>query len=255
MYTKYELLRENIASLKSVIIAFSGGVDSTFLLKVAHDILGSNAIGMTVSTPYIAAWEIADAQRIAQEIGAKHEIISLPMLESIQDNPLNRCYLCKHALFSHLLALSKQKDIFQIAEGSNVDDTYENRPGRVALKELSIKTPLLDVGLTKFEIRELSKALGLSTWDKPSYACLLTRFPHDKPLSFQAMEKVAMAEAWMIDKGYRCIRVRFDEGLIRLEMPRKDKLRLLQDSEYDAIVAYLKRLGFLHVTLDLEKER
>lgn len=255
MYAKYEKLKENITSLESLIIAFSGGVDSTFLLKVAHDVLGRKALGVTMATPYIAAWEIADAQRIAQEIGVKHEIIALPLLESIQDNPQNRCYLCKHALFTHFLALAKRKGMCYVAEGSNVDDTLEHRPGRVALQELTIKTPLLEVGLSKVEIRELSKKLGLSTWDKPSYACLLTRFPHDTPLSFQAMEKVAMAEAWMIQKGYGCIRVRFYEGLVRLEMSRKDKLRLLQDSAYDAIVAYLKQLGFLHVTLDLEMER
>lgn len=255
MYTKYEKLKENIASRGSVIIAFSGGVDSSFLLKVAHDVLGSNALGVTMATPYIGAWEIADAKRIAQEIGAKHEIIALPMLESIQDNPPNRCYLCKHALFTHLLAVAKQKGFCAVAEGSNMDDLLEHRPGRVALEELAIKTPLLEVGMSKAEIRELSQKLGLSTWDKPSYACLLTRFPHDKPLSFQAMEKVSMAEAWMIQNGYGCIRVRFFEGLVRLEMSRKDKLRLLQDSAYDAIVAYLKQLGFLHVTLDLEMER
>lgn len=255
MYAKYEKLKENIASLESLIIAFSGGVDSSFLLKVAHDVLGSKALGVTMSTPYIAAWEIADAQRIAQEIGVKHEIIALPILESIQDNPQNRCYLCKHALFTHFLALAKRKGMCYVAEGSNVDDSLEHRPGRVALQELAIKTPLLEVGLSKVEIRELSKKLSLSTWDKPSYACLLTRFPHDKPLSFDAMEKVAMAEAWMIKNGYGCIRVRFFEGLVRLEMSRKDKLRLLQDSAYDAIVGYLKQLGFLHVTLDLEMER
>lgn len=255
MYTKYEKLKENIASLGSVIIAFSGGVDSSFLLKVAHDVLGSKAVGIMIATPYIGAWEIADAQKIAKEIGVQHEIMALPMLESIQNNPQNRCYLCKHALFTNLLAVAKQKGMCYVAEGSNVDDSLEHRPGRVALEELAIKTPLLEVGMSKAEIRELSKKLGLSTWDKPSYACLLTRFPHDKPLSFDAMEKVAMAEAWMIKNGYGCIRVRFFEGLVRLEMSRKDKLRLLQDSAYDAIVGYLKQLGFLHVTLDLEMER
>lgn len=255
MYTKYEQLKHNIASLKSLVIAFSGGVDSSFLLKVAHDVLGKKAMGMTVATPYIAAWEIEDAQRIAQEIGASHEVMTLPLLESIKTNPLNRCYLCKHALFSHLIAFAHQREIKYIAEGSNVDDTFEDRPGRVALSELSIQTPLLDVGLTKFEIRELSQSLGLSTWDKPSYACLLTRFSHDKPLSFEAMEMVGAAEAWMIEKGYGRIRVRFYEGLARLEMSRADKVRLLQDSEYYTIVAHLKRLGFLHVTLDLEQER
>lgn len=255
MYTKYNQLRENIASLKSMVVAFSGGVDSTFLLKVASDVLGVEAIGVTVATPYVASWEIADAKRIAIEIGASHEVLALPMLESMYSNPQNRCYLCKYTLFKHLLAFAIQKEMAYVAEGSNVDDSFEHRPGRVALEALSIKTPMLEVGLTKAEIRELSRELGLSTWDKPSYACLLTRFPYDKPLSFQAMEKVAMAEAWMIAKGYACMRVRFDEGMIRLEMSRKDKLRLLQDSEYDTIVAYLKELGFLHVTLDMVQER
>lgn len=129
--------------------------------------MGVEAIGVTVATPYVASWEIADAKRIAIEIGASHEVLALPMLESMYSNPQNRCYLCKYTLFKHLLAFAIQKEMAYVAEGSNVDDSFEHRPGRVALEALSIKTPMLEVGLTKAEIRELSRELGLSTWDKP----------------------------------------------------------------------------------------
>lgn len=255
MYKKYEHLKEIIASYKSLIVAFSGGVDSTFLLKTAYDVLGDNAIAITASTPYIASWEIDDAICIAREIGAQHEVIQKPWIEAIRQNPKERCYLCKHALFSSLLEVAQHKGFSAVAEGSNVDDTLEFRPGRVALGELGIQTPLLDVGLTKSEIRALSKALGLSTWDKPSYACLLTRFPYDKHIDENALRMVGLAEGYMIEQGYGNIRVRYVDGLARIEMPKEHSTHLLSDKRLPEICAYLKSLGFLYVTLDLEEYR
>lgn len=255
MYKKYEQLKEIIASYESLVVAFSGGVDSTFLLKTAYDVLGDKAIGITASTPYIATWEIDDAICIAREIGAKHEIVQKPWIEAIRNNPKERCYLCKHALFSSLLDVAHQKDFSTVAEGSNVDDTKEHRPGRLALGELGIKTPLLDAGLTKEEIRALSKALGLSTWDKPSYACLLTRFPYDKHIDERTLRMVDHAEAYMIDQGYGNIRVRYVEGLARLEIPMEHSIHLINDKRLGDICSYLKSLGFSYVTLDLEGYR
>jgi len=252
MYKKYERLTEIIASYDSLVVAFSGGVDSSFLLKAAHDVLGEKAIGITASTPYIASWEIADAICIADEIGAHHEVISNPWIKEIRKNPLNRCYLCKHSLFSLLRDVAHQKGFSTVAEGSNVDDTFEYRPGRVALGELGIKTPLLDAGLTKSEIRALSKDMGLSTWDKPSYACLLTRFPYGKTIDKKALSMVGTAEGYMIEQGYGNIRVRYEDGLARLELPKSHAMHLLNDQRLSEICAYLKSLGFLHVTLDLE---
>lgn len=255
MYKKYEHLKEIIASYDSLIVAFSGGVDSTFLLKVAYDILGSKAVGITASTPYIARWEIDDAVCIAGEIGVQHEVVQKAWIEAIRENPKNRCYLCKHALFYSLLDAADQKGFSAVAEGSNVDDTLEFRPGRMALGELGIKTPLLEAGLTKSEIRALSKALGLSTWDKPSYACLLTRFPYGKAIDEKALRMVDRAEAYMIEQGYGNIRVRYEEGLARLEMPYEHSVYLLSDRRLAEICSFLKSLGFLHVTLDLEGYR
>ena len=252
MYKKYERLMEIIASYDSLVVAFSGGVDSSFLLKVAHDVLGNKVIGITASTPYIASWEIADAICIADEIGAQHEVVSNPWVKAIRKNPLNRCYLCKHALFSSLLNVAQKKGFSAVAEGSNADDTFEYRPGRVALGELGIKTPLLDAGLTKSEIRALSKDMELSTWDKPSYACLLTRFAYGKTIDKKALHMVGTAEGYMIEQGYGDIRVRYEDGLARLEMPKLHAAHLLNDQRLSEICTHLKSLGFLHVTLDLE---
>ena len=255
MYKKYERLLEIIGSYESLVVAFSGGVDSSFLLKAAYDVLGEKSIAITASTPYIADWEIKDAICIADEIGVHHEVVVKPWIEAIRENPKNRCYICKHALFSSLLEVAHQRGFSAVAEGSNVDDTKEFRPGRVALGELGIKTPLLDAGLTKEEIRALSKDLGLSTWDKPSYACLLTRFPYGKAIEEKALDMVGIAEGYMIEQGYGNIRVRYEDGLARLEMPQSHGIHLLNDQRLSDICAYFKSLGFLHVTLDLEGYR
>lgn len=255
MHEKYEHLKQILASYDSLIVAFSGGVDSTFLLKVAYDVLGEKTIGITASTPYIADWEIDDAKRIAQEIGVKHEVVTKPWIKEVKTNPNNRCYICKHALFSSLLDVAQEQGLSAVAEGSNVDDTKEYRPGRVALGELGIKTPLLDAGLTKSEIRALSKDLGLSTWDKPSYACLLTRFPYDKKIDEKALHRVGKAEGYMIEQGYGQIRVRYEDGLARIEMPESEMIRFVNDARFKVLRDHLKSLGFLHVTLDLEGYR
>ncbi len=255
IHQKYEHLKVLLASYESLIIGFSGGVDSTFLLKTAYDILGDKVIGVTASTPYMAAWEMDDAMAIARKIGVKHEIVDQPWIKAIRKNPKERCYLCKHALFSSLLNIAHKKGFSVVAEGSNVDDAKEHRPGRVALGELGIKTPLLDVGLTKEEIRTLSKTLGLCTWDKPSYACLLTRFPYDQYINEKELRMVDRAEAYMIDQGYKNIRVRYVDGLARLEMPKEKSVHLLNNQHLSTICHHLKSLGFSYVTLDLEEYR
>jgi len=255
IYQKYERLQEILASYQKILIAFSGGVDSSFLLKVAYDVLGANALGITASTPYIAQWEIDDAISIAREIGVSHDVVTLPWIEAIHSNPHNRCYLCKHALFSSFQKSAQEKGFSVIAEGSNVDDTKEYRPGRVALGELGIVTPLLEANLTKDEIRALSKELGLRTWHKPSYACLLTRFPYDRVMSQKELQMVGTAEAYLIEIGYADMRVRYENGIARIEMPFTCKIAMMNDPRLDTICEHLKSLGFLHVTLDLEAYR
>jgi len=255
IYKKYERLKERLASYQKMVIAFSGGVDSSFLLKVAHDVLQENAKALFISTPYIAHWEMEDALSIAREIGAPCEVIEKAWLDALRTNPQNRCYVCKHSLFSALLDSASQQGFFIVADGSNVDDLKEYRPGRVALQELHIQSPLVEAELTKSEIRQLSKELGLSTWDKPSYACLLTRFPYEKTISEKALEMVSLAEAYLIDEGYSDMRVRYDNAVARIEMPFTCKTHFIHDVRLDAICAHFKSLGFLHVTLDLEAYR
>ncbi|AFL68618.1 ATP-dependent sacrificial sulfur transferase LarE [Sulfurospirillum barnesii] len=255
MLKKYENLKTILASHKRLVVAFSGGVDSSFLLKVAHDVLGENVLGVSVQTPYIAHGEIDDARRVAAQIGVSHVVHDAPWIESLKHNPENRCYVCKHALFSSLQSLANQKGFFAIAEGSNVDDTHELRPGRQALQELGIVTPLLEAQLHKEEIRALSKHLGLSTWDKPSYACLLTRFSHNVSIETHALAMVENAEAYLIAKGYAKMRVRYEQRMARIEMEKEDALRLMNDAHFSCMIAHLKAFGFLHVMLDLEGYR
>ncbi len=255
MYAKYEKLKAILASYKRMIVAFSGGVDSSFLLKTAYDVLGENVLAISLQTPYSAKWEMEDARCIADEMGAKHLIMSKPWIEAIQTNPENRCYLCKHALFSSLNAFAKERGFCVVAEGSNVDDTMEYRPGRKALEQLGIVTPLLEARVRKDEIRILSKELGLKTWNKPSYACLLTRFAHNILIEEEALDMVERAEAYLISETYAKMRVRYEHKMARIEMSKKDSLRLLNDEKYESIVATLKGFGFLHVMLDLEGYR
>jgi uncharacterized protein len=253
MINKYKELKADISRFKSLIVAFSGGVDSSFLLRAANEVLGEKALGITVHTPYIADWEIEDAKKIAKEIGVRHKILKLPWLETIRTNPENRCYICKHALFTTLFRIAKDEGFESVAEGSNMNDLDEYRPGRKALKELGAVTPLLDAKLYKNEIRALSREFGLSTWNKPSYACLLTRFPHDYAIKEEEFGMVGRAEETLIKAGYGVIRVRFQDGLARIEMPREDALRFLNDDKAAKIVETLKTLGFTHITLDLPK--
>ena len=253
MHRKYAQLREHIGDLGSLLVAFSGGVDSSFLLKTATDVLGEKAMGITVITPYIAQYEVDDALRIAGEIGARHETLKLPFSEAIRHNPENRCYVCKYGLFSELKQFAAERGFAFVAEGSNVDDTHEHRPGRAAIAELAITTPLLAAGLTKAEIRALSKEQNLSTWNKPSYACLLTRFEHGHEVKADELAMVGAAEQLLIENGYGAIRVRFSNRAARLEMPNADAIGLISNPATARLVEQIQQLGFAFVTLDLQK--
>lgn len=255
MDLKYRDLKTKIASYQKLIVAYSGGVDSTFLLKVAHDVLGKNAMGVSFKTPYMPKNDVDEALFLAKHIGVACEIIEAPWNESLRTNPKNRCYVCKQTLFSTLADYAKAHGFAYVADGSNTDDLNEYRPGRRALAELGIQTPLVEARLCKEEIRSLSYALDLPTWDKPSKACLLTRFAYNTKIGEEALALVDAAEAYLTQMGYGDMRVRFEHQSARIELPQNAKIAFLNDARVETMCHDLKALGFLHVTLDLESFR
>jgi len=252
---KYNELIKYLKGLGKVVLAFSGGVDSTFLLRAAKDALGDNLKAVTIMSPYIPKWEIAEAKELAEKLGVKHEIIEAPIIESIKYNPEDRCYLCKTAVFSMIISVAKEQGYDCIIDGTNFDDISDYRPGLRALKELEVKSPLLECKLTKAEIRAFSKELNLNTWDKPSYACLLTRIPYGNELKVEDFEKIENAERFMMSIGFRAIRVRCHGDLARVEVDRKDRSKLFDEELLDTISSKIKECGFKYVTLDLQGYR
>lgn len=252
---KYNELIKYLKGLGKVVLAFSGGVDSTFLLKVAKESLGDNVKAVTILSPYIPKWEIAEAQELVKELGVQHEIIEAPIIDSIKFNPEDRCYLCKTAVFSMILSIAKEQGYDYVIDGTNFDDISDYRPGLRALKELEVKSPLLECKLTKAEIRAFSKELGLNTWDKPPYACLLTRIPYGNELKVEDFEKIENAEKYMMSIGFRAVRVRCHGDLARIEVARQDRSKLFDEELLDTIAEKIKEFGFKYVTLDLQGYR
>lgn len=252
---KYNELIKYLKSLGRVVLAFSGGVDSTFLLKASKEALGNNIKAVTILSPYIPKWEIKEAQELVKKLEVEHQIIEAPIIDSIRFNPENRCYLCKNAVFNMILSAAKKQGYDYVIDGTNYDDIKDYRPGLKALKELDIKSPLLKCKLTKEEIRSYSKELGLSTWNKPPYACLLTRIPYGSELKEEYFEKIENAEKYMMSIGFRAIRVRCHGDLARIEVNKSDRNKLFDEKLLDIISQKIKGFGFKYVTLDLEGYR
>lgn len=252
---KYKELIKYLKGLGKVVLAFSGGVDSTFLLKVSKEALGDNVKAVTILSPYIPKWEIEEAKELVKELGVKHEIIEAPIIDSIRYNPEDRCYLCKTAVFSMILNAAKEQGYDYVIDGTNFDDISDYRPGLRALKELEVKSPLLECKLTKAEIRAFSKELKLNTWDKPPYACLLTRIPYGNELKEEDFVKIENAEKYMMSIGFRAIRVRCHGDLARIEVSRNDRSKLFDEELLDTIANKIKEFGFKYVTLDLQGYR
>lgn len=252
---KYKKLINYLGGLGKVVLAFSGGVDSTFLLKAGKEALGDNFKAVTVKSPYIPKWEIAEAEELIAELGVKHEFIQAPIIDSIKFNPEDRCYLCKTAVFSMILSLAKEQGYDCVIDGTNFDDTKDYRPGMRALKELEVKSPLLECKITKKEIREFSKELGLNTWDKPAYACLLTRIPYGTELKEEDFIRIENAERYMMSIGFRDVRVRCHADLARIEVNRNSRSKLFDEELLDTIADNIKKAGFKYVTFDLQGYR
>lgn len=252
---KYTKLLEHLKELESAVIAFSGGVDSTFLLKAAKEALGDKAAAVTVVSPYIPKWEIEEAKEIVAELAIKHEFIEVSIMDEIKFNPDNRCYLCKKSIFTKIKEFANKNEYNYVLDGTNLDDTKDYRPGLVALRELEIKSPLLENRLTKQEIRQLSKELGLQTWKKPPYACLLSRIPYGNEIKIEELERIEKAERYLMSIGFEGIRVRCHSDLARIEVQREERYKLFNEELLDSISAELKKYGFRYVSLDMEGYR
>ena len=250
LHTKLEALRERIRFVESSVVAFSGGVDSTFVLKVAHDVLGEQAIGVTALSESLPTGELEEAQELTRKIGARH--IVLRTFETLDENYLanaaNRCYFCKTEMYARITEFAHAEKANVVLDGLNQDDLQDRRPGRAAAMEQGVVSPLVDAGLTKTDIRALSREMGLPTWDKPALACLSSRIPHGTPISLRALTQVDRAETFLRRLGVRQVRVRHHGKTASIEVePRDFCLVKLKESE---INAHLSALGFTEVVLD-----
>jgi uncharacterized protein len=251
---KLAKIREIFAPMRSVIVAFSGGVDSTFVLKVAYDTIGDRVLALTTTSPTMPDEDRESALAMAQVIGARHLIVESNELEipGYSANPINRCYLCKHNLFTVCEAKAAELGIDNIVDGLNLDDLHDYRPGMQAASEKRVRHPLVEAELSKAEIRELSRAMRLPTWDRPASPCLSSRFPYGTEITPEGLAKVAAGERILHAMGFKVARVRFHGEIARLELERSEIARIFETQNRDIVDREFKKIGFRFVAIDLK---
>ena len=257
LHQKLDRLRILLTEMGSVVVAYSGGIDSTFVLKVAHDQLHEKAVGITAISPTFPSIELEAAERVAQEIGARHETVQTDQL-AIDDfvrNDANRCFHCKTDLYQLLGKIRQSRAASYVVDGTNLDDLGDDRPGIIAARQSGVRSPLVEAELSKADIRALSKELGLSNWDKPAAACLSSRIPRGLVITNEQLRRVEGAEAVLHREGFRHFRVRNHGEIARIELAQHEFLRLMDSDRCVQISAKLKALGFKFVTVDLEGYR
>lgn len=252
LITKMQRLRQDIADMRRVVVAFSGGVDSSLVLKVAADVLQGDAVGVLAVSPSLPQSEKDEAVDFARSIGARLELIDTREVEDVSyaTNAPNRCFFCKDHVYAALRSFAETHDIPHVLDGMNADDTLDIRPGRAAAMKHNVRSPLHDLGFTKADVREAAKSLGLDIWDKPAAACLSSRIPYGTAVTTDLLRRIEAAEAYVRSLGFRELRVRHHGDIARVEVPVSEFSQAM--SKHDQLTGGLKALGWLYITLDLE---
>ncbi len=251
---KWQALQALFQAMEQVLVAYSGGIDSTLIAKVAYDALGERALAVTAVSASLMPEDQDDAISQAQWIGIQHELVETHELANpnYASNPSNRCYFCKSELHDTLKPLAQQRGYPYVVDGVNADDLRDYRPGIQAAKERGSRSPLAEVGISKLEVRQLSQHLGLPWWDKPAQPCLSSRFPYGEAITTEKLQRVAAAERYLRNLGWRQVRVRSEQDTARIELPVQELPRFIAETDLPTLVSALQAAGFLYVTLDLE---